>query len=134
MSFISWTDDLSVHIESVDAQHKTLIHIINDLYESMQAGKANTVMRKILTELADYTITHFSYEERLFKQYAYPDMVAHQKSHANLVTQVRELQKQLDGGAPISIKTFSFLKKWLTEHIMKDDRNYSQFLRAKGIH
>ncbi len=133
MSFISWTDDLSVHIPSVDAQHKNLVGIINNLYDSMQVGKANGVMRKILGDLADYTVTHFSYEERLFKQYAYPDAATHQSSHASLVTQIRELQKQLEGGAPISIKTFSFLKKWLTEHIMKDDQKYSQFLRAKGI-
>ncbi len=99
----------------------------------MQVGKANGVMRKILSDLADHTVTHFSYEERLFKQYAYPDAAAHQSAHASLVTQIRELQKQLAGGSPISIKTFSFLTKWLTGHIMKDDQKYSQFLRAKGI-
>ena len=99
----------------------------------MRVGKANGVMREILGDLADYTVTHFSYEERLFKQHAYPDAAAHQSSHASPVTQLRELQRQLEGGASISIKTFSFLKKWLTEHIMQDDRKYSQFLRAKGV-
>ena len=133
MSFISWTDDLSVHIPSVGAQHKTIVGILNDLHDSMRVGKANGVMRKILGDPADYTVTHFSYEERLFKQHAYPDAAAHRSSHASLVTQLRELQKQLEGGASISIKTFGFLKKWLTEHIMQDDRKYSQFLRASGV-
>lgn len=133
MSFIEWTDDLSVHIDSVDAQHKNLVAIINRLYDSMQAGKANAIMRRIFVELAEYTASHFSYEERLFKQHSYPEMTSHQHSHANLIVQMKELQKKLEAGIPVSIKTFSFLKKWLTEHIMKEDHRYSGFLRAKGV-
>lgn len=133
MSFISWTDELSVQIPSIDAQHKNLIGIINNLYDSMQVGKANSVMKKILADLAQYTVTHFSYEERLFRQYAYPYMGSHQHAHVGLIDQLKELQEQLDDGTSISIKTFAFLKKWLTEHIMKEDHEYSEFLRAKGV-
>ena len=133
MSFISWTEALSVRIASIDEQHKTLIDIINHLYESMQVGKANASMRKILADLARYTVTHFSYEERLLRQYAYPETAAHQNSRSSLITQLKELQRKAERGAPISIATFSFLKRWLTGHILKDDRQYSQFLRAKRV-
>ena len=133
MPFMSWSDDLSVQISSIDEQHRKLLSIINNLHDSMQLGKANTVMRRILAELASYTATHFAHEERLFRQYSYSNSISHQSSHASLVSQLKELQKQFDAGAPISIKTFGFLKKWLTEHILKDDRAYSQFLRSKGV-
>ena len=133
MSFMQWTEDLSVKIESVDAQHKRLLTIINNLYDAMQVGKANDVMRKILADLATYTHEHFSYEERLFSQHAYPGAAGHQKSHAILIDQLKELQDQLQRRQLVSIKTFSFLKKWLTEHIMKEDRQYAEFLRGKGV-
>lgn len=133
MPFISWTDELSVQIQSIDEQHKTLIGIINNLYDSMHDGTANAGMRNVLADLAHYTVTHFSYEERLFRQYSYPQAPSHQNSHSSLIAQLKELQKQSAAGAPISIRTFGFLKKWLTEHIMKDDRSYSEFLRSRGV-
>ncbi len=133
MPFITWTDSLSVQIPSIDAQHQRLVAIINNLHESMQLGKANTVMRRILAELASYTSTHFAHEERLFTQYSYSESASHRNSHSSLVTQLKELQQQFDSGVPISIKTFSFIKKWLTEHIMKDDLAYSEFLRSNGV-
>ncbi len=133
MPFIQWTDDLSVQIDSVDRQHKKLVTIINDLYDSMQVGKANDLMRKILADLAAYTVEHFSYEERLFRQHAYLGAASHQNSHGLLVGQLKELQEKVDRGSPVSITAFSFLKRWLTEHIMKEDRQYSEFLRGKGV-
>ena len=133
MSFIQWTDDLSVHIESIDAQHKKLVTIINDLYESLQVGQANHIMRRILADLSAYTIEHFSYEERLFKQHAYFGAPSHQNSHAMLISQMKDIQNQMECGASVSIKTFVFLRKWLTEHIMKEDHLYSEFLRSKGV-
>lgn len=133
MPFIQWTDELSVQIESVDAQHKKLVSIINNLYDAMHVGKANDIMRKILADLAAYTGEHFSYEERLFKEHAYPDAAAHHGSHATLIGQLKDIQGQMAHGASVSIKTFNFLKKWLTEHIMKEDHLYAQFLRAKGV-
>lgn len=122
-----------IHSHPIDAQHETLIEIINKQYDAMQKGKANEVMRKIPADPSDYTVTHFSHEERLFRTHAYPDTAPHQNPYSNLVAQIKELQRQLDGGQPISIRTFSFLKKWLSEHIMKDDQNYSPLLRAKGV-
>lgn len=133
MSFIQWSDDLSVQIASVDVQHKKLVAIINDLYDAMHVGKANGIMRRILADLAAYTAEHFSYEERLFREYAYPSAAAHHGSHATLIGQLKDIQSQMEHGTSVSIKTFSFLKKWLTEHIMKEDHLYAQFLRAKGV-
>jgi len=134
MPFIQWTEDLSVQIESVDAQHKKLVGIINSLYDAMHVGKANGIMRGILADLAAYTAEHFSYEERLFKQYAYPGAASHHDSHGMLIGQLKDIQNKMEHGASVSVKTFNFLKKWLTEHIMKEDHLYAQFLRAKGVH
>jgi hemerythrin len=39
MSFVNWSDDLSVHVTLIDDQHKTLDGILNDIYDAMQLGK-----------------------------------------------------------------------------------------------
>jgi hemerythrin len=35
MAYIKWTDELSVQIPSIDAEHKTLIGIINEFYDGI---------------------------------------------------------------------------------------------------
>jgi len=133
MALIQWTDELSVQIDSIDAQHKKLVDIINAMHEAMQVGKANDFMRRILADLTAYTQDHFAYEERLFKRHGYAQAAVHHDSHAILIEQLKELQGQMEQGRAISIKVFSFLKKWLSEHILKEDRQYSQFLRSHGV-
>lgn len=133
MLLIPWTEELSVQIETIDAQHKKLVDIINAMYEAMQVGKATDFMCRILADLTAYTQDHFAYEERLFKRHGYAQAAVHHDSHTILIQQLKALQDQMDEGQPISIKVFSFLKKWLSEHILKEDRQYSPFLRSKGV-
>jgi hemerythrin len=73
MELIKWKDVFSVKVSEVDNQHKKLIGLINQLYDAMRVGKGREVLGSVLTELVNYTIYHFSTEERLFREYGYPE-------------------------------------------------------------
>lgn len=119
---------MSIGIDSIDAQHKKLINMINALSDALDAGRTNNVLASILDDLAEYTVEYFAYEERLFAQYAYAD------EQASLVQHVRELQKKIDkGDFMLSIKLMSFLKGWLSHRILKVDMAYAQFLIEKCV-
>lgn len=134
MALITWTDELSVGIDSIDTQHKKLINMINSLNDALENGSANYVIHKIFDGLAVYTIVHFNYEEKLFEQYGYENSAEHKEEHAELKEQVIELQKKMeDGNFMISIELLSFLKSWLTNHILKTDMAFSEFLISKGV-
>ncbi len=131
---MSWGAGLSVNIKQIDDQHKKLIGMINELHKAMKLKKSNSAMGSILDRLADYTVTHFATEEKLFAQYGYPEEKAHVELHRKLVAQVVDIQKKFKAGnAMISMELMSFLKDWLVNHIQGTDKKYSSFLRQHGV-
>lgn len=134
MALITWSDSLSVKVKQFDDQHKKLVDMANQLFDAMKTGKGSQVMGDILKQLISYTQTHFAAEERLMKQYGYPDFEAHKKEHNALVMQVADLQKQLqEGKAVLTQNVMTFLRDWLTKHIQGDDRKYGIFFNGKGV-
>jgi hemerythrin len=134
MALITWHSNYTVNIKEIDKQHQQLINIINDLHDSMKAGKGKEVLSNVLNELIKYTAFHFRYEEMLFDKYVYPETKIHKKQHQDLVEQVLAYKENYDSGKKIlSMEVMDFLKGWLTSHIVGSDRNYSAFLNNKGI-
>ncbi|MRR34747.1 bacteriohemerythrin [bacterium] len=134
MALITWSDSLSVKVKQFDDQHKKLVDMANQLFDAMKTGKGSQVMGDILKQLISYTQTHFAAEERLMKQYGYPDFEAHKKEHNALVMQVVDLQKQFqEGKAVLTQNVMTFLRDWLTKHIQGDDKKYGIFFNGKGV-
>ena len=132
--FLSWTRDLSVHVELFDDQHKRLLALIGDLHKKMEGGAGQEALRGILKELIDYTEYHFSTEEKNFKQYAYPHAAAHIEQHKSLVTKAADLYTGLQNGEGIlSIEVLDFLQDWVLNHIQKTDKEYADFFKNKKI-
>lgn len=132
--FISWSDELSVGLQEIDEQHKILINLINRLFNEAILHKADkTIISAILEELVQYTIVHFAVEESLFRIFDYPDAETHQVHHDKLKQEVSSFQKKFAGGAVIDIELMNFLRKWLTHHIMMDDKKYTPFFLEKGL-
>jgi hemerythrin len=134
MAFFSWDEKYSVNIPEVDAQHKMLVSMVNDLFESMNAGKGKDILGSILSGLVSYSKTHFSTEERLMKTCDYPDYLHHKKSHDDFTSQALDLKKQFDNGnVTLSVKVGKFLKEWLINHILVEDKKYVPFLNGKNL-
>jgi len=134
MPFIQWNETLSIGIDSIDEQHKTLVDMINSLSDALEKGETNDVLQKIFNGLADYTVSHFGYEEELLEQCGYTESEAHKNEHKALYNQVRHLQKKLENGDfTISVELMSFLKGWVTNHILKTDKAYAPFLITQGV-
>lgn len=134
MAFFEWNEKYSVGVRELDAQHKQLIAILSELYEAMQAGKANDVMGQIINKLVNYTKTHFSTEEKYMSQYGYPDLAAQQREHAVFTDKVLKFKEDFDSGRmSMSVSVTSFVKDWLVNHISVSDKKYTQFFQSKGV-
>ncbi|HLK22733.1 MAG TPA: bacteriohemerythrin [Bryobacteraceae bacterium] len=133
MSIFHWKEEYSVGHPEIDAQHKQLFQLADDLNAAMTGGKGNKVLTKTLASLIDYTKHHFSCEEQLMKRNFYPDYLNHKALHDDLTARVIELQKQFASGrTAMSIDVFHFLKDWLTHHIGEQDRKVAAYLRTKA--
>ncbi|MEJ2635032.1 MAG: bacteriohemerythrin [Calditrichia bacterium] len=108
---------------------------LNQLFEAMRAGNGNEVPEKILNDLISYTNTHFASEEKLMQAHGFPGKIAHTQEHREPTRQVMDIRHQLrNGGLGLSTRVSSFLKEWLSNHILGTDKAYGFFLYKKGVY
>jgi hemerythrin len=135
MPLMEWSENLSVGIEQFDSEHKTLVGIVNELFDAVTAHRGDRVLGSVLGRLVTYTETHFSHEERVMALHGYPMYASHREEHDKLTKQVVEIQARLERGATaaLSLQVMFFLKDWLLNHVMGSDKEYGPYLRSKGV-
>lgn len=132
--FVEWSDSLSVGIDSIDADHKRLLGMINQLQTAAHYHTDDELIEKTLNELVDYTKYHFSREEEIMQANAYPDFDQHKQQHVAMVNEVAKFieEYRIDKTRTIDNVTL-YLKTWLINHIKGSDQEYAPFLKQKGV-
>lgn len=130
MALFEWRESFSVGCDIIDADHKILISLINQLDDAMETGQARDIVASVLNVLIEYTENHFGREERLMEIGGYPDIVRHKEEHARLTRQVREIRDRLGRGerGVVDEDLLTFLKTWLTGHILGVDMQYRPYI------
>jgi len=134
MPLFIWNSSYSVKVKRFDADHQQLFSIINELHEGMKAGRGKDAMNGVLSKLLGYTERHFTAEEAVMKQLGYIQLPAHIEQHRKFTGKIKEVADQYKAGAAgLSVDVLDFLTKWLSQHIMAIDKQYSEFMNAKGV-
>ncbi len=125
MPIITWDNKFSVKNELIDNQHQKLVQLINDLFDSMRSGKSKDILNQILVHLIEYTEYHFTAEEDMMQKASYKEFESHIKIHENFVKKISEFKADYDeGNVYISLEIINFLKDWILDHILKEDKKY----------
>lgn len=131
--FIEWSDSLSVGVDEIDEQHKELAHMVNELNVAIEGGWGREARDHIIVRLVEYTRVHFATEESLMSISNYPNLKAHKKQHEHLIDIVKTyITKYQEDPTASNYDLLFFLKKWLVEHIMKDDKVMGEHLIKAG--
>jgi hemerythrin len=134
MGIFAWDDKYLVGIREIDEQHRRLVRMINDLHEAMVADRGQQALREVVGRMVDYTGYHFSTEEALLKRHGYPQFDAHRHEHDLFTAKAHELQERLEkSGFVLSLEVIRFLRDWLSNHILVNDRKYAAFLSGAGV-
>ena len=132
MSFIKWVNDYSIGVDSIDNQHKRLVSMINQLQKSIPSGIVNQEMGLVLKSLVDYTKYHFAEEEKLMEQIHFSELERHRQLHIDLTAQVTGIIVGLKKGKELTVfELIEFLKNWLIDHIIKEDRKIGEAVASK---
>ena len=132
--FVSWRDDLSVGIKSIDEDHKKLLNLINNLQTAVYYPTGEAFERQALQELLEYTHYHFEREEQLMAEHEYPDYEPHKRQHADMIAKVNGFMAAYEKDRESTIDELTqFLKNWLLNHIAGTDQQYSAYLRQRGV-
>jgi hemerythrin len=132
MSYLKWSDKYSLNVTEIDEQHKKLVSLVNDMYDSMQAGKGRDMIGTVIAEFVAYTDYHFTAEERLLRQNGYPEYAEHKEMHDNLSRKAHSIKEAFDrGNTPSAIEVMLLLTNWLNAHILEEDRKYKPYAESK---
>jgi hemerythrin len=135
MAYINWSEDFSVHVREIDAQHKTLVEKINQLHQSLLDNKGREAQQIIIEGMVDYANVHFETEEKYMRRLNYPGFQKHKIEHEKFAEKAFELHKRFNlSGFVLTLEILSFLKNWLQEHILVIDKEYSKFFNENGVH
>ena len=133
-----WTkNSLKLDIPVIDLQHIWLVFLIMELENELTSAAGGTLpeetIRKIMGDLLSFATEHFSLEEDLFLAFDIPEAMEHADKHRHFVQFLSERANELKSGKEESVKTLvSFLKDWLTMHILRDDKHYADYYRSTG--
>ena len=129
----AFSDEYKTGIELIDNEHKKLFEIMGrvdalihneDLYDRFDE------ILNLIDELKDYTVFHFSDEEKLMEEKGYPALEAQKKAHRGFVDKLEEInldEVDEDQEAYLS-DLLEYLLHWLTGHILGMDKKIGEFL------
>lgn len=134
MATITWNPMMSVGVPLLDADHRTLVGLINDLHHSVGDDEEYATLGSVLKALQEYADHHFAREERVMEICRYPSLEVHRRMHQRLSQQVSDLKNGYDSDrtAVRAKDCLDFLHKWLIEHICSTDMDYRSWVIGHG--
>ena len=128
-----WNKNFETGHAVIDAQHRTLVDLLNELATTLIDGEYSSV-NDAFSEMAAYAERHFNDEEQIWSRHFGGDAwyESHQMRHASFLPRVLEL-KDDDGDKPVSEVVESmirFLIRWLAFHIIDDDKRMAFAVEA----
>ncbi|MNN64249.1 Bacteriohemerythrin [compost metagenome] len=108
---------------------------LNEFFDACTNQKGKEKIEETLRFLKEYTIEHFGSEEQLMADIDFPELAEHQKTHAEFVQTVLELEESVKtkGVSVLStIKLNRTLTDWLLSHISKCDQLIGDCIASKN--
>ena len=131
---LKWTEELSVGIDVIDAQHRELFSTAESLLAAAEKGGGQGEVTKMVAFLEEYVETHFHTEEMYMKRYSYPDYAPHKLEHTGFVNRFYDLRQELDNdgvSSDLTIRLANWVGDWLVNHIGRRDKDLGRFLKGR---
>jgi hemerythrin-like metal-binding protein len=132
---IAWDPALLVGIPEIDQAHQELFRRLDALHEAIRGGRSREEVGRTLTFLHDYALQHFSAEQALMAERAYPGAADHRAEHEAFVGELEALEAEYRRDGPTAsliIRVNTQLTGWLRSHIYRTDRALVAFLRPSA--
>jgi hemerythrin len=129
---IVWRDSLSIGVEEIDTQHKTLLSHFDQLLKACETGKGINELKTLFRFLDEYVIKHFRDEEGLQRLHGYPGYAIHKLEHDSFVARLEVLKEEINReGVALHhvIETNQLLLTWLIHHISTVDVQLGKFIK-----
>ncbi|EQA45484.1 hemerythrin-like metal-binding domain protein [Leptospira broomii serovar Hurstbridge str. 5399] len=123
------TFDMALNIPAIDKQHIWLIGMIVELEDDLEFADPVSMennFTRTLTRALDYTIEHFSLEEKVLESINYQKLGQHRIQHTRFIAVLRRRARERVTGdyKKAALNLLRNLRTWLFQHILSEDRAY----------
>jgi len=126
---ITWKEEYVLGIEHLDQQHMQLFRIAADIHELLKneliTDKYDRIL-KLLAELKDYTVFHFTSEEEYMLSIGYRKLLSHKVEHNDFIEKINnvDLEKVDTDHEQYLLDILEFVLNWISDHILQSDKAY----------
>jgi hemerythrin-like metal-binding protein len=122
MKLMVWNADVECGIEAIDDDHKQLMEMMNAIYAEMMTGGEMGSLEALLDRIETLLEGHCAEEEAMMVKTAFPQTVAHQRAHREILDRITLLRRSLQGGrGDVGKDIFEHLAAYLRDHMLKTD-------------
>lgn len=129
--WIHFQDAHLVGVAEIDAQHRQLVRMVNEINMDISAGTGDAHIARRLEELLKFTHLHFQTEHRYMQAHQYPDTRAHDLEHGKLSNDLQQTVER--AGRDGDLLVLQKIKDWLMNHIEQSDRALGLYLQSQGV-
>jgi len=122
---IEWDASLCIGNKIIDGQHEHLFKMFENLRKASQSANKDAESARCISEMMRYVDSHFADEEMHMKSTGFRGLEEHRALHKEFVDKVKDYIDSCGSGYVPYADMLEFLTKWLTEHIMVEDRKYT---------
>ena len=130
MVHFKWTKAHAVYLPQVDAEHRNLFRMAEELHQAVRTGSEAARVPELVGPLLTGIEEHFAHEERLMRSVACPDYSWHKLQHDTMRKQGKQLIEDMDAGDLEAPGRFlDFLARWIKDHCSLTDRMMASHVR-----
>ncbi len=134
--FIEWQEKFNTGVERMDAQHKQLIAMLNNLYDGIGADMPVANVWPLLDGFNRYADIHFDTEERLARDANVDHLFIerHIVEHESYRSRMRAFKNNLEKNDKyVAVQMMSFLSEWWVRHIQTSDQDLAKKILAREV-
>jgi hemerythrin len=134
LRIVFWEGKYATGIEVIDAQHRKLIDITNELYRACLSSSQtlDAAFKESMSRMVEYVRTHFTTEQELLQRIGYPKAYEHKLQHDTLSRQILEAAENYGKGKKFVPNNFvRTLKEWIFGHIAVSDKIFSDYIKEQ---
>lgn len=130
MRSLQWTEEHSVHVPEIDAEHQSIFRLASDLRGALMNGARRSQIELLARRVSTEVTGHLAHEERLLRAGRYPALEWHERQHQTGRARLAALERELGAGDLEAVfDALEHLAAWLRDHTSVADRMAGAYLR-----
>ncbi len=131
MRLFHWTRAKSVFVAELDAEHRNVYQIGEDIHKAWSAGAPSGALLPSVRAFLAASEDHFTHEERMMRAARYPLLNWHTRQHDAARHAAGPLLARIEAGDRDAVEELlNYFSGWLKDHMAVADRMMAATLRA----